>query len=317
MSVPPRRRAFTLIELLVVIAIIAVLIGLLLPAVQKVRESASRTACANNLKQLALAVSNYHALNQRLVINQYGDYGAPSAYGGPYENSMSWSWLALLLPYLEQENLYTTGGIPNARLDQSSAPAAVVKTFLCPSDPAFVAGAQPEHSHYLRTGFLVGLTNYKGVQGANFCWSPWVNPGTNGCGCEPWNTGDGLIYPMDWQHPLRLNEVTDGTSNTFLIGEDTWRADVPGPGRYGKGWAWCHAVEACLSCAVPPNAVEPDGSEFPPDDWIDRHGFKSKHPGGLQFAMADGSVRFISETIPLGLYRALATCAGGEGVSVP
>jgi prepilin-type N-terminal cleavage/methylation domain-containing protein len=316
MSAVPRR-AFTLIELLVVIAIIALLIGLLLPAVQKAREAAARTTCANNLKQLALAVSNYHGPNQRLPINQYGDYSDPSAYGGAYEYSTSWSWLALILPYLEQQTLFNSGGIPSTRLDQSSASAAVVKTFLCPSDSAISVGSYPEVSHYLRTGFLVGLTNYKGVQGANFCWSPWVNPGTNGCGCEPWDTGDGLIYPMDWQHPKRFTDITDGTSNTLLIGEDTWRADVPGPGRYGKGFAWCHAVEACLTCAIPPNAMPPGGGEFPPDDWINRHGFKSKHTGGVQFATADGSVRFISDSIPLGLYRALATCAGGEPVSVP
>jgi len=317
MSLSLRRSAFTLIELLVVIAIIAILIGLLLPAVQKVRESAARTTCGNNLKQIALAANNYHALHQRLPINQYGDYTAPNAYGGPYENSSSWSWLALILPFLEQENLYTTGGIPNTPLDQSSAPAVVVKTFLCPSDSAIIAGPQPEVSHYLRTGFLVGLTNYKGVQGGNFCWSPWVNPGANGCSCEPWASGDGIIYPMDWQLSLRLTDILDGTSNTFMIGEDIWRGDVPGPGRYGKGFAWCHAVEACLTCAIPPNALQPDGNEFPSDDWINRHGFKSKHPGGLQFATADGSVRFISDSIPLGLYRALATRAGGEPVSVP
>src|SRR5262245_58352255 len=163
-----RRGAFTLIELLVVIAIIAVLVGRLLPAVQKVRESANRMSCQNNLKQIALAVHSYHATYRTLPINRYGDYSARTAYGGLYENSMSWSWLSALLPYLEQENLYRQGDIPNRALNESSATAVPVKVFLCPSDDASGIGPQVEITHYLRTGLRVGLTNYKGVQGANF-----------------------------------------------------------------------------------------------------------------------------------------------------
>src|SRR2546421_3546496 len=101
-----RGKAFTLIELLVVIAIIAILIGLLVPAVQKVREAANRAQCANNLKQLALAVQDYHGSRKMFPTGQYGDYNKPSAFGGPFENSMSWSWIAFILPYLEQNNVY-------------------------------------------------------------------------------------------------------------------------------------------------------------------------------------------------------------------
>jgi prepilin-type N-terminal cleavage/methylation domain-containing protein/prepilin-type processing-associated H-X9-DG protein len=313
----PRRRAFTLIELLVVIAIIAVLIGLLVPAVQKVREASNKAQCASNIRQIALAVHHYQFAKRRLPVSQYGDYTAPTAFGGPYENSMSWSWLASLLPYLEQNNVYTAGGLPTSRLDQSSATAVMIPIFLCPSETASGVGPQPERSHYMRTGLIVGLTNYKGVQGANFCWSPWVNPGTNGNSCEPWAEGDGIFYPMNWQRPLRITDIKDGTSNTLMIGEDTWMPDVPGPFRYGKGYAWCHAVETCLTCAIPPNNRPLGGGEFASDDWINLHGFKSQHPGGVQFALADGSVRFISDNIALGLYRALATIKGGEAVEVP
>ncbi len=312
-----RRAAFSLIELLVVIAIIAILLALLLPGVQKVREAAARMSCANNLKQIALAAHTQHDSIKKLPVNQYGDYSAPTAYGGPYEDSFSWSWLALLLPYLEQDNLFRTGGLPNGVLATSPALGQPVRVFLCPSDRAASVKVAPQTSHYLRTGVPVGLTNYKGVQGANHGWGYWVNPGAVGAGFEPWERGDGLIYAMSWQRPLKLTDVSDGTSHTFLIGEDIWEPEAVGPFRYGKGWAWGHAVETGLTCAIPLNAKNPAGGAWPADDWANRHGFKSRHPGGGQFALADGSVRFVADGIPLGLYRALATYRGSEPAGVP
>lgn len=117
---------------------------------------------------------------------------------------------------------------------------------------------------------------------------------------------------MNWQRPKRMTDVSDGTSNTFLIGEDIWDPAVPGPGRYGKGFGWAHTVHAMLTCAIPPNARQPDGQPLAKNDWANRHGFKSRHTNGVQFALADGSVRFVSETVPLGLYRAMSTARGGE-----
>jgi prepilin-type N-terminal cleavage/methylation domain-containing protein len=316
-----RRTGFTLIELLVVLAIIAILIGLLLPAVQKVREAANRMTCQNNLKQLALAVQGYHDAQGYLPINRYGDYDNWAAFGGPYENSASWSWLSCLLPHLEQDNLYLQGGIPATPLNQSAATAQVVRVFLCPSDHALGIGPQVESTHYLRTGLLVGLTNYKGVQGANWCWGDWANPGTNGNSCEGFWRGDGIFYPMDWERPKILSHIQDGTSNTLMIGEDVWSADIATHGYadviYGGGFAWAHPVESTLTCAIPPNAKSPSGGAYPFWDWTDVHGFKSRHPGGVQFACADGSVHFINDALPLGLYRALATISGGEVAWLP
>src|SRR6202035_1375927 len=104
MTLHPRRGGFSLIELLVVIAIIAILIALLLPAVQKVREAAARAQCQNHLKQLALACQSYHDAQRFFPTGQYGDYNQAAAFGGPYEDSASWSWLAFILPYIEQVN---------------------------------------------------------------------------------------------------------------------------------------------------------------------------------------------------------------------
>jgi prepilin-type N-terminal cleavage/methylation domain-containing protein/prepilin-type processing-associated H-X9-DG protein len=320
------RGAFTLIELLVVIAIIAVLIGLLLPAVQKVRESAARAQCSNNLRQLALACQEYHQDHGFFPPGRYGDYGQPNAWGGPLGNSMSWSWLADILPYIEQGNVASAGGIPTARLNQSSATSVVIKTFLCPSDALAGSGPQLEISHYLRApGLLVGMTNYKGVMGANYCFGPYTNPGVNGPGidgqspssCECWEDGDGLIFPMVWEKPIRIETVKDGTSNTLMIGEDVYLPGTLGIGRFGRGYAWAHSVETSQTCAIPPNFVGPGSPASDLANWQITDGFKSQHSGGVQFALADGSVHFVSDSIALGLYRALATIRGGETAALP
>jgi prepilin-type N-terminal cleavage/methylation domain-containing protein len=320
------RRAFTLIELLVVIAIIAVLVGLLVPAVQRVREAASRMSCQNNLKQLALACLTYHDSLGIFPPGRYGDYNMPNAWGGPFEDSMSWSWLADILPYLEQGNVGSQGNIPTAQLKQTSATSAVIKTFLCPSDQLARLPAQQEISHYLRApGLLVGMTNYKGVQGANYCFGTYTNNGTNGPGigghpptyCECWEDGDGMLFPMVWEKPNRIARVTDGTSNTFMIGEDIYLPTSVGKGLYGRGYAWAHSVETSMTCALPPNLVSPASPMATLTNYALTNGFKSQQPGGLQFAFVDGSVHFVSNNIPLGTYRALATIRGGEVAQLP
>jgi prepilin-type N-terminal cleavage/methylation domain-containing protein/prepilin-type processing-associated H-X9-DG protein len=307
------RRGFTLVELLVVIAIIGVLVALLLPAVQSAREAARRAKCQNNLRQLGLAVHLFEEGQRKLPSNRYGDYDDAAAFGGPFENSTSWSWLSAVLPYLEQSTVVNFGDIPNRPLNQTQVIDTPLPVFHCPSDELARVKVFFEQTRYLR-GLKTGLTNYKGVQGANFCWGDWANGNSTGGDCEPWWKGDGAIYPMDWQSPKSWAAIKDGTSNTYLAGEDVWhetRATCSSP-CYGLGYSWAHPVESSKTAALPPNAKRPDGTPYAADDWTGHNGFRSKHPGGVQFLYCDGSVHFVADSIPLGLYRAAATIDGGE-----
>ncbi|HTU93359.1 MAG TPA: DUF1559 domain-containing protein, partial [Gemmataceae bacterium] len=129
--------------------------------------------------------------------------------------------------------------------------------------------------------------------------------GTNGS-FDGLNDGDGAMFRTDILEPRGMLSITDGLSNTFLIGED-----IPAL----NNWcSWPYATHAYGTCAIPPNAVQANGQPFNPNDWYNNHSFRSQHPGGLQFAFADGSVHFVATTINLNLYRALATIQGGEAV---
>ena len=309
-----RRPGMTLIELLVVIAIIAVLVGLLLPAVQKVREAANRTRCANNLKQIGLAVHLYHDATQRLPPGQIGPFipkaGIPYYGWGP--DSPTWSWLAQILPHIEQGTLFNNGQIPGLSLRQSGIAATVVQVFICPS-----AGSSPQTRTDAGnlTGFEVAVTCYKGVSGANWGYdggerrsiaTAWPNPSAAGS-YDGLTQPDGSMFRSDITRPLRLDQISDGTSQTLLIGED-----VPALNQWAT---WAYANNAYGTCAIPPNVRRADGKTYPPDQWGNTWGFRSQHPEGLQFAMADGSVRFINNSILLSTYRAMATIQGGEVVS--
>jgi prepilin-type N-terminal cleavage/methylation domain-containing protein/prepilin-type processing-associated H-X9-DG protein len=318
MRIITQRSGLSLIEMLVVIAIIGTLIGLLLPAVQKVREAASRASCANNLKQLALAGQMYNDTFGRLPPGQIGpnQWIVPNQrYYGWGPNSYGWSWLSRVLPLIEQENLFRAGGIPNKTLAQSGVAADRIVLLLCPSDTAFNAPPRTDAGNL--DGFPVGNSNYKGVSGANWgydssenLWFPtlWKNKGSNGS-YDGLNHGDGALYRTDIFSPRTLTDISDGTSNTFLVGEDVPALNV---------WvSWPYATHTYGTCAIPPNAVQPNGQPFDPRDWFNTHSFRSRHPGGLQFALADGSVHFVTNAINLNLYRALATIEGGEAVNVP
>jgi prepilin-type N-terminal cleavage/methylation domain-containing protein/prepilin-type processing-associated H-X9-DG protein len=309
-SLPRSRGALTLIELLVVLAIIGILIALLLPAVMKVREACARASCGNNMRQLALGMHSFQDARDRLPFGQFlGPYGA-----GP--DSRAWSWLAEVLPYLEQNNLFQQGGIPSRTLLESEILDQRVPIFFCPSDTADLAGITT-HAGNLE-GLPVGLANYKGVSGSNWgadyqddfvvLQTDWRHQGVNGS-YDGLANGDGMLFRSDWLRGLRLLNVTDGTSNTFMIGED-----VPAMNYWVS---WPYANNAYGTCAIPPNVRPPGGGQYDPNDWQNTWSFRSRHPGGLNFTLADGSVRFVPDTIDIEVYRALATISGGEPVSPP
>ena len=300
---PKSRGAFTLIELLVVIAIIAVLIGLLLPAVQKVREAAARSTCQNNLKQIALAVHGYHDQNGRIPFN-----ASPNTYGYD-DNGKSWSWLSAILPNIEQGALYTTGGLganPQPTFNSVAAVhAAVVKTYVCPSDPSSGVVLRDRANGSSSNG--CGPTNYKGVAGSNWKYSTvaaFNNNGPSGNG-DGLDAGDGMFYRSDDARKLTITGIIDGTSNTLMVGEDLTDRNVHS--------GWPRSNYATGTCAIPLNtSILGSTPSYDKGDWPQVYSFRSQHTGGGNFAMADGGVRFVRSSIDLGQYRAASTIRGGE-----
>jgi prepilin-type N-terminal cleavage/methylation domain-containing protein/prepilin-type processing-associated H-X9-DG protein len=341
------RSAFTLIELLVVIAIIAILIGLLLPAVQKVREAAARMTCDNNLKQLGLACHNYHDVYKTLPYGKGKDYrSSPLVPGVPVYPR--WSELALLLPFMEQGNLYNTidfnyppetpgmGGVvnfmpayENPARQNAAACRTPVKLFLCPSDPA----GQP-------AGDWPGQNNYLGNMGTTYmCDVSEVNPST----LDPTATADGIFYYLS---KVKLTDITDGTSNTSMFSEKLRGQGAPNPRTdmfimpvastmaqaYSQcqslntasdtpltskqGYSWVMGEMCCTTYnhVALPNTTTCASTGFP--GGMSNMAMivppSSFHLGGVNMLLCDGSVHFITNSISLPTWRALGSRNAGD-----
>jgi prepilin-type N-terminal cleavage/methylation domain-containing protein/prepilin-type processing-associated H-X9-DG protein len=310
-----RRSAFTLIELLVVIAIIAILIGLLLPAVQKVREAAARIQCQNNLKQLGLALHNYEAANKVFPPgrNQY-----PKVVSAP----------ARLLAYVEQENLQRLVNYDGTLADPQNVQASRTRVglFVCPADP--------------RNGQVPGVADFGGNYVACNGTGVTLDAAGNVTSYTKIPDGNGVFA----QTPVRILSITDGTSNTAAFSESTLgdgqvpastaAADPrvalllvaggndPTPadcdagngtwsGKRGGQWINGHFGNTLYNHYYPPN---------PPGKWDCGNGSGNKalsaarsfHTGGVNLLLCDGSVRFVSNGVDLAAWRALATRDGGE-----
>jgi len=304
-------KAFTLIELLVVIAIIAILIGLLLPAVQKVREAMFRMSCANNLKQMAMALHNYHTEHNRFPLAN--------------TNITFHSWPVFILPYIEQQNIYNQYRMDKNWFDPLNYNATQnhVKTFICPSSPE--NQNRPAQDNKNPNAAISDYTVPGGLTGnfMDFCKN-------NGIGV-PQNTSRSAV--LNGQGiGTSITEITDGTSNSFLVYESGGR-----PKHYisGKVIGEADSSFVCQNTYVK-NGITAGAAWADPGGGSPVHGFNkngtkcseacvinctnnqeaySFHTGGMNASFADGSVRYITEKIDIITFCALVTMAGGEVIA--
>ena len=296
------RRAFTLVELLVVIAIIGILIALLLPAVQAAREAARSMSCRNNLRQIGLAIHNYHTAFKSFP---FGITHLPSE--NSTGNASGKGWIVSILPQVEQQALYdifegdetysafagdfSVGGMGINNANVRAALANELKVIKCPTDSARTSTEQEDWSRV-----AVTLTNYKGVLGSD-------DVGTSSC--EP-NICSGAFWRNSYRTPIRIADIRDGTSNMLIVGEDV-------PEYNNRSAAFFSNHDYCSTFGAM-NFMPRAGM---PSSDADKLRFRSKHPGGANFCLGDASVRFLSESIDMAIYQGLSTRAGGEVVTVP
>ena len=284
-------RGFTLVELLVVIAIIGVLVALLLPAIQAAREAARASSCKNHLKQLGLALHQYHDTHGRLP---------PGWLGNQPEGTPGWGWTTGLLPYVEQANLsehVIHRDLPIAHANNQQARETPLAVLFCSSDPKprvgtiFKDGAnfddESEFGKNIEEGnpFLrIARTNYVGVFGISEIEDVPAS-------------GEGVFF---FQSRTRFAEITDGLSNTVVIGERSTKLG-------NSLWAGVvQGANAAMARVVGVGDHTPNDSHHHFDD------FTSYHPGGVHFLFGDGSIQRINDQIDIAVYQSLCTRGGGE-----
>ena len=327
MSARSQRRGFTLIELLVVIAIIAILIALLLPAVQQAREAARRTQCRNNLKQIGLAMHNYHD-----QANMF-----PPGYITRFPNNQSasershWGWGTFLLPMIDQAPLYNQlNPGPNdlhVVLGTAAGLAALttpLPAFVCPSDtgpamnnfnetqnPLPADPSAPWYNRFVTSDgtnrIAIAKSNYIAVACSGLSTTPPVDP-------APYGPATGMFWGNS---NCRMRDITDGTSNTIMVGERAFRyADINVGAGNVLGFSSqinTQSTSAGLKAAMTSVlGLSYNGMNFRTTNRVHQsRGFHSQHVGGVHFVMADGAVRFISENIDYNYVTTPGTCPAG------
>ncbi|MGE3804066.1 MAG: DUF1559 domain-containing protein [Gemmataceae bacterium] len=299
---PSLRAAFTLIELLVVIAIIGVLLGLLLPAVQKVREAANRMRCQNNLKQIGLALHTFHNDNGYFPPAVQGIAAGGNMGPGTAPNG-GWGWATFLLPYVEQSALYANLNPNGTKIPptQSATGSTGVQTalpvFRCSSNNGPVLNSN--RGNHALSNYIAVLGRSPGVTGTAFTTAQYMS-------------ADGCLYGNS---ATRISDIIDGTSNTVLIGE---RALVTGSGQNYNGaiWSGLYETERTASnmwflsgtTAAAHTSHRLQAANGANSVW----GFSSVHPGGVNFVFGDGSVRLVSDTASQQVQSTLAQRDSGQ-----
>jgi len=326
-----RRRGFTLIELLVVIAIIAILVALTLPAVQQIRETARRIRCLNNLKQMGLALHNYHSIHRTFppgFVSTLEDpnwsYETGNTRSFPDERGPGWSFFAQLLPYLDQKNLHDriNYDLPITAAENAEARRTSVETFLCPSDTSgrliqvTTCGSPPTETNTPTPLTDAAVCSYVGSLGGGNS----VDPNYGAYERQPFN---GVFHRNS---RIRAADITDGLSNTIGIGErmsriteSTWvgvvprqntvynQANPPHPQFNPPTDPPCHKWRPPITAIlVHARSGVPNGPTSSPSS------FHGPHPAGCNFLLMDGSTRIITDDIGLPIFRALCTRNGCE-----